>query len=249
MIVMALQEQMQAQGGFLFRWRSYFPIAVFIPLAIASTQMTWPFGSHFLHNVWAGFCLLVSLTGLLIRALVVGQTPRGTSGRNTAYQVAEQLNTTGIYATVRHPLYLGNYLIALGPMLLPMNVWLPAVFSLAFVLYYERIIIAEENFLRSKFRESFDQWANVTPVIIPRLTNWTKPSLPFSLRNVLRREYTALAQITVTFFCVEVGGHLAIDRQFVVEPIWLAIVGIGVFQYVLFRFLKRHTQVLSVQGR
>ncbi|MGB8874133.1 MAG: hypothetical protein WCC75_12145, partial [Desulfobaccales bacterium] len=43
-----------------------------------------------------------------------GLPPRGTSGRNTQGQVAETLNTTGIYSLVRNPLYLGNFLIWLG---------------------------------------------------------------------------------------------------------------------------------------
>ena len=34
---------------------------------------------------------------------------KNTSGRNTHDQVADSLNTSGIYSIVRHPLYVGNF--------------------------------------------------------------------------------------------------------------------------------------------
>lgn len=67
------------------------------------------------ESTWAWSCIAVSLFGLLIRAVTIGFTPKGTSGRNTKEgQVAEVLNTKGIYSVVRHPLYLGNYFMWLG---------------------------------------------------------------------------------------------------------------------------------------
>jgi len=54
--------------------------------------------------------IALSMFGFIIRAIAIGTTPKGTSGRNTKEgQVAESLNTKGIYSMVRHPLYLGNY--------------------------------------------------------------------------------------------------------------------------------------------
>ena len=61
---------------------------------------------------------LLTLSGLALRAYTVCTTPKGTSGRNTARQVADHLNTKGIYSVVRHPLYLANYLIWAGILLL-----------------------------------------------------------------------------------------------------------------------------------
>ena len=52
----------------------------------------------------------------------MGFAPRGTSGRNTLGQVAEVLNTSGMYSVVRNPLYLGNFVIWLG-LALFIKVW------------------------------------------------------------------------------------------------------------------------------
>ena len=70
--------------------------------------------------------------------------------------------------------------------------WLPVIYVLAFWLYYERIMFAEESFLRQKFGETYQQWAATTPAFLPRFSQWRKPSLPFSWLNVLRREYSGL---------------------------------------------------------
>ncbi|MBI1987594.1 MAG: hypothetical protein HYS70_04535 [Nitrospinae bacterium] len=95
----------------------------------------YPFGSHKLDLLWEIGCLLVSMLGLSVRILTSGTVPAGTSGRNTKRQKADALNTTGVYSIVRHPLYLGNYLIALGVSLFPRSWFLPIIVSLAFILY------------------------------------------------------------------------------------------------------------------
>ncbi len=246
---MSVKAKLQNQGQFLFTHRSYFPIAMLIPFVAAMSTMAWPLGSHNVHVVWEYVCLAVSLSGLVIRAIVVGHTPRGTSGRNTAYQLASQLNTTGLYSVVRHPLYLGNYLIALGPVLLPLNWWLPMVYTLAFALYYERIMLAEEAYLLDKFGTQFELYAKCTPAFLPNPLLWKRPSLSFSLRNVLRREYTAVAQIAVAFSLIEIAEHLIIDRKLVIEMPWMGIMVFGAIQYFVLRHLKRHTNLLDVSGR
>lgn len=49
-----------------------------------------------------------------------------------------------MYSIVRNPLYFGNLLIAIGLALLPGVWWLLLIVGLAFFIYYERIIAAEE---------------------------------------------------------------------------------------------------------
>jgi protein-S-isoprenylcysteine O-methyltransferase Ste14 len=186
---MALREDIEKQGGFLFRWRSYLSL-IFLPLFIIalrnSEYLERVFG-NFADNIWEFFCLFLSFFGLFVRCLVAGYVPRGTSGRNTRTQAAEILNTKGMYSIVRNPLYLGNFIIVLGVLFFVQVWWLILIGFFGFLLYYERIIFTEEEFLRGKFGDLFLEWAKKTPIFLPKFKNWQKPDLPFSFRVVLRR--------------------------------------------------------------
>jgi protein-S-isoprenylcysteine O-methyltransferase Ste14 len=104
-------------------------------------------GSHTVDLFWEIGCFLISLLGLSVRVFTVGAAPRGTSGRSTRKPRAVVLNTTGMYSIVRHPLYTGNYLIALGTSLFSRTWALPIIVSLAFILHYQRVIFCEEEYL------------------------------------------------------------------------------------------------------
>ena len=142
---------------------------VIIPVFLASLpSFTYLGRRHWINEVWQVFCLGISFSGLVLRVIIVGRAPLGTSGRNTREQVANSLTTTGLYSVVRHPLYLGNYLILTGIILLPHTWWLVVLTSCLFALYYERIMLAEEAFLRQQFGETFETWAATTPAFIPQ---------------------------------------------------------------------------------
>lgn len=246
---MALLNELEIQGNWLFRWRSYLPFLLVVLIAVAFRHFDYPFHNYFVHEVWEQACLGLSLFGLLIRAVTIGYAPARTSGRNTEGQIADELNTTGIYSTVRHPLYLGNFLIGLGISLVQMVWWLPVIYTLAFWVYYERIMFAEESFLLGKFGDEYRRWADATPAFWPRLSQWRKPSLPFSFRNVLRREYTGLAIVVLGHAGVEFTEHLIMDHRVVYEVFWVAFIACGVTAYLVLRTLNRRTKLLNVPGR
>ena len=102
-----LVNEFEQQGLRLFRWRSYLP-AVFLGLAALAIWLH----PGVIPRWWQVVSLAVGLLGLLVRILTVGYTPKNTSGRNTAEgQVADSINTTGMYSMVRHPLYVGWLMI------------------------------------------------------------------------------------------------------------------------------------------
>lgn len=225
------------------------PVVCLPLVALAFVGGRWPFDSLAFHEFWEIVCLGVSLAGLGVRIVAVGHAPGGTSGRNTKSQSATVLNTTGLYATVRHPLYLGNYLIGLGVTLVPFVAWLPVIYTLAFWLYYERIMMAEEAFLAERFGEQFVAWAGRTSPFIPRLSQWTRPSVPFSLRSVLRREYTTLLLVVALHASTEEIEHLLIEHRLIFDPFWETLLTAAVAVYLLLRSLKKHSTLLDVAGR
>ncbi|MEZ4871590.1 MAG: hypothetical protein R2827_04940 [Bdellovibrionales bacterium] len=63
-------------------------------------------------------------------------------------------------------------------------------------MYYERIMFAEEQFLRNKFgKEEYDNWSATTPAILPKWSQF-KPSQynVFDWKDTLRREYLGFVQ-------------------------------------------------------
>lgn len=246
---MTLREEFEITGNWLFRWRSYVPLVLFIPLLVEMRNFDWPMHSHWLQEVWELMCLAVAFCGLAVRVLVVGHTPARTSGRGTREQVADTLNTTGMYSIVRHPLYLGNFLMWMGIALFCLDWRLLFIYVLAFWLYYERIMFAEEEFLRRQFGQQFLDWASQTPTFIPKLWGWQQPSLPFSWRNVLKREYTGLFMILFGFFALDAVEHFVMGDRPMPEPHWVMLLIAGAIIYVVLRTMKKWTTLLDVDGR
>lgn len=253
---MLLDDELRKQGSFLFRWRGHLPLLL-LPMAAAavldSEYFLRIFG-EFGEEAWEIFCLFVSLIGLCVRGITVGYAPRGTSGRNTKAQRAETLNTEGPYSVVRNPLYLGNYLILLGFVLAIKVWWFVLLACLIFAVYYERIILAEEAFLQQQFGKVYTDWASRTRAFFPNLRLWHKPELPFSFRNVLRREYNGFFLIVVFFTANEAVYDLLVegedlDEWLTTEFGWIVFFAAGAVVFVTLRWLKRHTRLLRVSGR
>jgi protein-S-isoprenylcysteine O-methyltransferase Ste14 len=247
---MSLRNQLERNGSWLFRHRSYLPV-VAIPVFLACLPFfTYLGASHGLNEAWQLFCLGVSFTGLAIRIVTVGRAPLGTSGRNTKEQVANTLNTTGIYSVVRHPLYLGNYLVFLGMALWPHIAWLAVVTSCFYALYYERIMLAEEAFLREKFGDVFEKWAATTPAFIPRLGGWKPSQISFCWRTVLQREYNAFLLIIGVFFVFDlIGDAFAEKRWPQLSYGWFSLFLVGFAIFATLRTIKKRTRLLHVEGR
>lgn len=246
---MPLREEYEATGNWLFRWRSYLPLVMvgLCALAIRGREHL-PHGIGFDHH-WEAFCLAVSFLGFGVRILTVGHTPRRTSGRNAKRQIAEALNTTGMYSIVRNPLYLGNFFMGLGIALFAHLWWLTLIYVLAFWLYYERIVFAEEAYLRDKFGREYLDWANQTPAFIPKLSRYRRADLPFSLRNVLRREYNGFFTVIAVMFLLETVAALSSGEGLTLDLPWRLLLCIGFTIWLTLRVLKRHTRLLEVKGR
>ena len=233
----------------MFLYSSFLPLLL-LPLVVAGLLgFHYIGGSHLKTELWQVFGLLVALAGLGVRAFTGATVPAGTSSRNTVRQVADALNTTGMYSVVRHPLYCGNYLMWLGFVLAFLPWWMVLLVTCVFALYYERIMFAEEAFLRQQYGASFEDWAAVTPAFLPRWRQWRPPSLPFSWKSVLRREYAGFLGICFAFFVGDVAGESVVQGRLTYERHWAALVVFALVASVVLRTLRRHTKVLTVEGR
>ena len=236
---MKLGDHFLTTGDFFFRWRSVLPLAL-IPLFLASVlDLRYPFHSHALDLVWELGCALIAAAGLALRIFTVGSSPRGTSGRNTRAQKAEVLNTTGPYSVVRHPLYLGNYLIALGLSGFSRTWFLPIIVTLATTLYYERIAAREEHFLEERFGDEFRRWANAVPAVLPAIRLYRAPALPFQWRVAIAREFYAMSMLPVALWALDIVQGYAVTGHLVLDPLWTPLAAAGALFFAVMRTLKK----------
>jgi protein-S-isoprenylcysteine O-methyltransferase Ste14 len=244
---MSLVHELEKSGNWLFRRRSWLPVTIIvlavIYLFIANRSVIY------FNYTWEIMCILVSVAGELVRSYTVGHVPRNTSGRNVMNQLADELNTTGIYSVLRHPLYLGNFLMWLGPILFLRSVWCVIIFVLAYWLYYERIIFAEEQYLRRKFGETFDNWALRVRAVIPGFRHRKKAILPFSFRNVLRLEYNSITNLFIVFAILDLFRNIAVAGRVYMEPMYVTLLVASLIFWSILRYLVKRTKFLRVEGR
>jgi len=122
----------------------------------------------------------VSVLGLAIRAWAAGNLAKN-----------ERLASTGPYAHIRNPLYVGTLLVAAGLVIAAREPVLVAVFGAVFVFVYLPVIELEEQHLRSLFPE-YAAYAQQVPMLFPKLTGAAGGHFQWRLyrRN---QEYNALA--------------------------------------------------------
>jgi len=246
---MPLREELEQQGSRCFKGRNYWPLLMIIFFVLALRDFGTSSGSHHWARMWEWLCFSVSLFGLCVRAYTSSCVPRGTSARSTKELAAKALNTKGMYSIVRNPLYLGNFFIWCGVVAMVQSFWLFVVMILIFWMYYERIIFAEEEFLRKEFGSAFVEWAARTPIFFPRFTGWKRSPLPFSWRNALRKEYSGFFAIIVAFTVLDLVQESVVAGRVMLDWLWAALFVFGAIVYLLLLILKKKTHVLDLEGR
>ncbi len=249
---MALVHSFETSGNKLFKYRGQIPVVLFlmaIPV-VYFTDYKCVDENPLLDWVLLITCALISFSGQVIRSIAIGTANKHTSGRNTKEgQVAEALNTKGIYSTVRHPLYLGNYLMWIGIVAYTYNIYFVIIVSLLFWIYYERIMYAEERFLERKFGDDYVNWSLKVPAFIPSFKNKVKSEIPFSFKTTLRREYSGITATILGFVFVDFlrVWFTSGAPQWRTEHLIVLIIAFGIT--LVLRSLKHYTKVLHEADR
>ena len=137
----------------------------------------------------------------------------------------------------------------LAPALMVMDLWFVLFFCAFYWIYYERIMYAEEAFLRKKFGDTYLEWANRTPAFIPSFRNYRKSTLPFSVRNVLKREYNGFFNLILVMTAFRVLEYAIAEHRFFLDWIWICIFAAGLLIFLVLKILKKFTNILNVEGR
>ncbi len=164
-------------GQFFFKYRSFTPIPFLIPLFL--------FGRPTMLTLIIGF--LIILIGELMRFWGVSYAGGET---RTSKVGASVLVTQGPFAYLRNPLYLGNMLIYFGISIMSNSLFpfLQIIGLVYFYIQYHYIIIEEENFLRNKFKEKYDDYYSAVNKLIPKTAPYN-PSKQSKVKQDLKAAY------------------------------------------------------------
>ncbi len=177
---------------FFFKSRSYTPIPILL-VALILANPNW-------ISLIIGLPLII--LGEWIRFSGVARAGGATRTREVG---APSLVTSGIFAHTRNPLYLGNFLLSLGICIYAWA-WMPwmiIVYVMAYALQYGFIIALEEDTLREKFGEVYEDYFNNVPRFIPNFKSYNKQSDDkFDSKIALRSErstFRAISAVIIIF--------------------------------------------------
>jgi protein-S-isoprenylcysteine O-methyltransferase Ste14 len=145
-------------GAWLFRYRSFLPIPLALILLFVQVGKT---GGAALIAAGA----MIVIAGQILRLWAVRHIGTISRTRTTRYG---PLMTAGPYAVVRNPLYVGNWLLWTGFAVWSRLLWMVPVAWLVFFLQYRAIARWEAAFIRSKYPETYDQYARDVRPWMPR---------------------------------------------------------------------------------
>jgi protein-S-isoprenylcysteine O-methyltransferase Ste14 len=124
---------------------------------------------------------VIAIPGIALRALASGHVKKN-----------EELTTTGPYAYVRNPLYVGSLIMAIGFAIASRSPWVLLVMVVMFLAIYLPVIRAEEAYLREAFA-NFEDYAQNVPRLFPRLRAFGTGTAAFSSQLYWQhREYNAI---------------------------------------------------------
>ena len=145
-------------GNFFFKYRNVLFIILYPCLFLPSPQLfkAESLGdSYYFWPIAAG--LFITVSGQLIRGLTIGLAYIVRGGRDKKVY-ADKLVTQGIFNHCRNPLYVGNILMLLGVGVLSNSLIYVGIIMPLFLFIYQAIVLAEENNLRKKFGNDFDNY-------------------------------------------------------------------------------------------
>ena len=173
-------------GNFLFHYRNFlFPVFYALLFVPAPNVFT-----NYKTALILGFC--IAMLGQIVRIVTIGLKYIIRGGKNRRVY-AEDLVTEGLFAHTRNPLYVGNVLVLAGLGVMTNTVLFVYIMIPLFLIFYQAIIRAEENFLHNKFGEAFERYCADTNRWLPKLEGLgeTMRSMEFNWNRVIIKEYTA----------------------------------------------------------
>jgi protein-S-isoprenylcysteine O-methyltransferase Ste14 len=169
------------------KWRLKFPIFVAPWLLLVPAERCWDWG------------VVLAVLGIALRIWAAGHIGKG-----------KDLVTTGPYGYLRHPLYLGTFLIMIGLSLVTRRPETIILLTACFLAFYAYKIHLEESRLEQRFGEKFQAYREAVPGFLPSYLSYPmQQGKGFCWANVfVRREYHSVIILLSVFSMIHVNESL-----------------------------------------
>lgn len=197
----AWQRLLLSSGAIFFKFRNFlFPIFVIILLVFTRPALAMARSDVDTFVIIAGCA--IALLGGLFRLFVIGFAYIKRGGKDGRVY-ADDLVTGGVYAHVRNPMYIGNFLIIVGMGMMYGSMWIYALVIPFFAFVYLSIVVTEEDYLKKRFGQGFEAYCKKVNRFIPNFSGFGKTLSEFSYdwKKAIRKDYG-------TFFGVLIGCYI-----------------------------------------
>jgi protein-S-isoprenylcysteine O-methyltransferase Ste14 len=189
-------------GGWLFKYRTS------LPLPIAAALLLIPAQSVPFWVVWLGLGFVILGEWLRFQGVRhIGAISRTRSDR------LGPLVSSGPFAWVRNPLYLGNIALWVGFALSARLAWLAPIVAIVLFAEYHAIVLWEEALLEARVGQAYGEYAHRVPRWVPRTVTSRKSQVTsrkpiFSWRETLFSERGTLLAIAAGYALLYLKARL-----------------------------------------
>lgn len=187
---------------FKLRFAIIYPFGIFV--ALFSNPSDFSFRAS----------LIFIAAGLLIRIWANGYAIK-----------LDKLTVSGPYAYVRHPLYFGTMLIAVGFCIMLRTYWIGAGFIAVMTAVYYRTVQKEEQMLAGRHGNVYREYKKKVPAFFPTVIPYRKGERwPFSLERLNRsKEYKLFLWIIIIVIGFSIKKDLVVNQEAMDASKWLRI--------------------------
>ena len=239
-----MKTMMISIGEFFFRYRNQaFPLII-IALFVLAAPSSEIFQSEGLDQVKDIIAVMIAISGLVLRAMVIGYAYIKRGGLNKKVY-AKNLVTEGMFGVCRNPLYVGNMLIYVGIFLLHGHPLIVVAGITLFAFMYQCIVLAEEAYLEEKFGEGYRAYCADVPRWVPKFSKFADATegMEFNFKRVLIKDYSTIAATLITLSLVEVYERLELPNpmQYIDYLAFLvvSVTAVGIFTGIVSFCKKR----------
>jgi len=144
----------------------------------------------------------------------------------------DKLTTSGPYAFVRNPLYLGTFLIAIGFVIVLKSdpAWMEwaagSVFLVGLVFMYYRTIKGEQGMLLQKFNGAYQDYCKHVPAMVPCLVPYDQgEKWPFNLQRLINsKEHKPVFWIFILLVVFHVKTRILIEHKPLNDQSWYLVI-------------------------